>query len=55
MNLDVHYLSLMQWAEENIVKLSAGSAVNEFISGAAATLQETGKHASKKIIAKSVA
>ncbi len=49
------FQKLIKWTEEEIVKLSVGSALNNFISGAAATLQETGKLASKQTIAKSVA
>ncbi len=45
------FQNLIKWAKEEIAKLSAGSALNNIISGAAATLQETGKHASKKTVA----
>ena len=49
------FQDLMKWVEEKIAKLSAGSALNNIISGAAATLKETGKNAAKQTVAKSVA
>ncbi len=46
---------LIKWAEEEIAKLSAGSALNNVISGVAATLQKTGKNSTKQIVAASAA